>query len=193
MIVCSYFTILSDKKFHKRFVNAVIKLNIPGSSHLMTYFIISCSVPKEDVEEPTQDKEDQDNDSFEIANPEDYREIFRPKSRLSHSPTRPVEPFQPPPDDGMFPAKQVSSPRSFNRQISSERKGSTERKSTTPLRKGHISKSVSDDGRAHVMYISYAACWLAGEVSWRCRNISISVPFHIISFPQLALKINGFS
>ncbi|XP_061162982.1 katanin p80 WD40 repeat-containing subunit B1-like isoform X4 [Saccostrea echinata] len=58
------------------------------------------SVPKEDIEEPTQDKEEQDNDSFEIANPEDYREIFRPKSRLEHSPTRPVEPFQPPPDDG---------------------------------------------------------------------------------------------
>lgn len=154
IVVLKNVTVLLDKQIHERFVYALMKLDIPGCYYLDD----SCSVPKEDVEEPTQEKEDQDNDSFEIANPEDYREIFRPKSRLSHSPTRPVEPFQPPPDDGMFPAKQVSSPRSFNRQISSERKGSTERKSTTPLRKGHISKSVSDDGRAHVMYISYAAC-----------------------------------
>ncbi|XP_062570510.1 katanin p80 WD40 repeat-containing subunit B1-like isoform X4 [Saccostrea cucullata] len=65
------------------------------------------SVPKEDIEEPTQDREEQDNDSFEIANPEDYREIFRPKSRLEHSPSRHVEPFQPPPDDGdMEPVRQ---------------------------------------------------------------------------------------
>ncbi|XP_052714062.1 katanin p80 WD40 repeat-containing subunit B1-like isoform X2 [Crassostrea angulata] len=104
------------------------------------------SVPKEDIEEPTQDKEDQDNDSFEIANPEDYRQIFRPKSRLSHSPTRQIEPFQPPPEDGMFPTKHVSSPRNVNRQISSDRKGSTERKSATPFRKSQSSKSVSDDG-----------------------------------------------
>ncbi|XP_061162981.1 katanin p80 WD40 repeat-containing subunit B1-like isoform X3 [Saccostrea echinata] len=104
------------------------------------------SVPKEDIEEPTQDKEEQDNDSFEIANPEDYREIFRPKSRLEHSPTRPVEPFQPPPDDGMFQTKRnVSSPRNVNRQLSSERKCSAERKSN-PLRKSQLSKSVSDDG-----------------------------------------------
>ncbi|XP_061162980.1 katanin p80 WD40 repeat-containing subunit B1-like isoform X2 [Saccostrea echinata] len=103
-------------------------------------------VPKEDIEEPTQDKEEQDNDSFEIANPEDYREIFRPKSRLEHSPTRPVEPFQPPPDDGMFQTKRnVSSPRNVNRQLSSERKCSAERKSN-PLRKSQLSKSVSDDG-----------------------------------------------
>nr|XP_022331811.1 katanin p80 WD40 repeat-containing subunit B1-like isoform X4 [Crassostrea virginica] len=80
------------------------------------------SVPKEDVEEPTQDKEDQDNDSFEIANPEDYREIFRPKSRLSHSPTRPVEPFQPPPDDGdMEPVRQPAPTRS-NRTTKSSNK-----------------------------------------------------------------------
>lgn len=71
------------------------------------------SVPKEDIEEPTQDKEDQDNDSFEIANPEDYREIFRPKSRLSHSPTRQIEPFQPPPEDGdMEPVRQPAPTRS---------------------------------------------------------------------------------
>lgn len=70
-------------------------------------------VPKEDIEEPTQDKEDQDNDSFEIANPEDYREIFRPKSRLSHSPTRQIEPFQPPPEDGdMEPVRQPAPTRS---------------------------------------------------------------------------------
>ncbi|XP_056016320.1 katanin p80 WD40 repeat-containing subunit B1-like isoform X4 [Ostrea edulis] len=70
------------------------------------------SVPKEDFEEPTQDKEEQDNDSFEIANPEDYREIFRPKSRLTHSPSRPVEPFQPPPDDGdMEPVRQPAPTR----------------------------------------------------------------------------------
>lgn len=106
-----------------------------------------CSVPKEDIEEPTQDKEDQDNDSFEIANPEDYRQIFRPKSRLSHSPSRQIEPFQPPPEDGMFPTKHVSSPRNVNRQISSDRKGSSERKSATPFRKSQSSKSVSDDGR----------------------------------------------
>lgn len=116
------------------------------------------SVPKEDFEEPTQDKEEQDNDSFEIANPEDYREIFRPKSRLTHSPSRPVEPFQPPPDDGMFQTKRnVSSPRNINRQLSSERKCSTERKST-PVRKSQSSKSVSDDGRPYVMYNTYAAC-----------------------------------
>lgn len=71
------------------------------------------SVPKEDIEEPTQDKEDQDNDSFEIANPEDYREIFRPKSRLSHSPSRQIEPFQPPPEDGdMEPVRQPAPTRS---------------------------------------------------------------------------------
>ncbi|XP_062570509.1 katanin p80 WD40 repeat-containing subunit B1-like isoform X3 [Saccostrea cucullata] len=104
------------------------------------------SVPKEDIEEPTQDREEQDNDSFEIANPEDYREIFRPKSRLEHSPSRHVEPFQPPPDDGMFQTKRnVSSPRNVNRQLSSERKRSAERKSNH-LRKSQSSKSVSDDG-----------------------------------------------
>ncbi|XP_062570508.1 katanin p80 WD40 repeat-containing subunit B1-like isoform X2 [Saccostrea cucullata] len=103
-------------------------------------------VPKEDIEEPTQDREEQDNDSFEIANPEDYREIFRPKSRLEHSPSRHVEPFQPPPDDGMFQTKRnVSSPRNVNRQLSSERKRSAERKSNH-LRKSQSSKSVSDDG-----------------------------------------------
>ncbi|KAJ8303196.1 hypothetical protein KUTeg_019592 [Tegillarca granosa] len=62
------------------------------------------SVPKEDEDEPTNDKEDvadEKESSFDIKDPDDYREIFQPKSRLSHSPTRQVEPFQPPPEDGM--------------------------------------------------------------------------------------------
>lgn len=61
-------------------------------------------MPKEDEDEPTNDKEDIADDkesSFDIKDPDDYREIFQPKSRLSHSPTRKVEPFQPPPEDGM--------------------------------------------------------------------------------------------
>ncbi|KAK3086328.1 hypothetical protein FSP39_016924, partial [Pinctada imbricata] len=110
------------------------------------------SIPKESDDEPTQDKEDADDSmSFDIKNPEDYREIFQPKSRLSHSPHRQMEPFQPPLDDGMSQAKKsvsITSPRvtSVKRANSTEhvRKSSAERPS--PLRKSRSTKSITDDG-----------------------------------------------
>ncbi|XP_076110896.1 katanin p80 WD40 repeat-containing subunit B1-like isoform X3 [Mytilus galloprovincialis] len=59
------------------------------------------SVPKEEAEEPTHDNEDEkETSTADIKNPEDYREIFQPKSRISRSPTRRVEPFPAPPEDG---------------------------------------------------------------------------------------------
>ncbi|XP_076110895.1 katanin p80 WD40 repeat-containing subunit B1-like isoform X2 [Mytilus galloprovincialis] len=58
------------------------------------------SVPKEEAEEPTHDNEDEkETSTADIKNPEDYREIFQPKSRISRSPTRRVEPFPAPPED----------------------------------------------------------------------------------------------
>lgn len=59
------------------------------------------SVPKEEAEEPTHDNEDEkETSTADIKNPEDYREIFQPKSRITRSPTRKVEPFPAPPEDG---------------------------------------------------------------------------------------------
>ncbi|XP_052061329.1 katanin p80 WD40 repeat-containing subunit B1-like isoform X2 [Mytilus californianus] len=58
------------------------------------------SVPKEEAEEPTHDNEDEkETSTADIKNPEDYREIFQPKSRITRSPTRKVEPFPAPPED----------------------------------------------------------------------------------------------
>lgn len=58
------------------------------------------SVPKEEAEEPTHDNEDEkETSTADIKNPEDYREIFQPKSRISRSPTRKMEPFPAPPED----------------------------------------------------------------------------------------------
>ncbi|KAL5022150.1 hypothetical protein ScPMuIL_001305 [Solemya velum] len=60
------------------------------------------SVPKEDQNETTSSSPDDDRESLaDIKNPADYNEIFRPKSTLSHSPPRNVEPFLPP-DEGMY-------------------------------------------------------------------------------------------
>ncbi|XP_053402065.1 katanin p80 WD40 repeat-containing subunit B1-like isoform X2 [Mercenaria mercenaria] len=59
------------------------------------------SVPKEDENEPTSTSPDQeDRESVaDIRDPEDFKEIFQPKHRIDRSPTRKMEPFQPPSDD----------------------------------------------------------------------------------------------
>ena len=123
----------------------------------MHYICFNFSIPKESEEEPTQDKEDADDAaSFQIKNPEDYREIFQPRSRLSHSPNRHMEPFQPPPEDGTSqPKKSVSITSSrvtSVKRANSEhvRKSSAERQS--PLRKSRSTKSVSDDGRLYSLH-----------------------------------------
>ncbi|XP_021342965.1 katanin p80 WD40 repeat-containing subunit B1-like isoform X2 [Mizuhopecten yessoensis] len=70
------------------------------------------SVPKEEAEEPTHDKDDMSDESAaDIQSPAVYNNIFRPKSKLSRSPTR-QSPFMPPPEDGqseIFPVHQPAS------------------------------------------------------------------------------------
>ncbi|XP_069112641.1 katanin p80 WD40 repeat-containing subunit B1-like [Argopecten irradians] len=57
------------------------------------------SVPKEEAEEPTHDKDEGPDDSAaDIQNPKDYQSIFQTKSKISRSPTR-QSPFMPPPED----------------------------------------------------------------------------------------------
>lgn len=75
-----------------------------------TLFLSFDSLPKEEAEEPTHDNdEEKDNSSADIQNPEDYREIFQPRSRISRSPVRKVEPFPAPPEDGKYTYDRIRS------------------------------------------------------------------------------------
>ena len=83
--------------------------NLNNSSHNRKSFITErpptqssrqASIPKEEAEEPTHDNDDEkETSTADIQNPEDYREIFQPRSRIARSPTRKVEPFPAPPED----------------------------------------------------------------------------------------------
>ncbi|KAM8946224.1 katanin p80 WD40 repeat-containing subunit B1 [Pelodytes ibericus] len=65
----------------------------------------TCSKPKR--VSPTSDEEES---RAEIQNPEDYKEIFQPRSAISRTPPRNSEPFPAPPEDESIPVKESLTP-----------------------------------------------------------------------------------
>ncbi|XP_073461708.1 katanin p80 WD40 repeat-containing subunit B1 [Aquarana catesbeiana] len=67
----------------------------------------TCSKPKR--ASPCSD-EDEKESSAEIQNPEEYKEIFQPKTAISRTPPRESEPFPAPPEDECVPVKESVPP-----------------------------------------------------------------------------------
>ncbi|XP_075432648.1 katanin p80 WD40 repeat-containing subunit B1 isoform X1 [Ascaphus truei] len=80
-----------------------------GSSLRRIYDRPSTTCSKPQRASPSSDDEEKES-TAEIQNPEDYKEIFQPRSAISRTPPRNSEPFPAPPEDELIVAKEAATP-----------------------------------------------------------------------------------